>query len=66
VTAVAAFRHFNRGEGSNINTKHISGIAGLEVQVGVPGGVGKVGFVFIAVGHIFTVTLTLPVIDAAG
>jgi hypothetical protein len=64
VAAVAVFRHFNRGERSNINTEHIGGIAGLEVQVGVPGGVRKVGFVFIF-GDVFTVTLTLPVIDTA-
>ena len=65
MAAIAVLRHFNRGKRGNIKAKHIGGIAGLEVQVGVPGGVGKVGFVFVAVGHIFTVTLTLPVIDTA-
>ena len=66
VTAFAAFRHFNRGKSSNINTEHVSRITRLEVEVGVPGGVRKVGFIFVVIGHIFTVTHTLPVIDAAG
>ena len=66
VTALAAFAHFDGGKGSNVNTEHVGGIAGLEVEVGVPGGVRQVSFIFIAVGHIFTVALTLPVIDTAG
>ncbi|MNN22918.1 hypothetical protein D3C81_1362990 [compost metagenome] len=66
MTAFATFVHFNSGKCSDINTKHISRVTGLEVEVGVPGGVRKVGFVFVMIGHIFTVTLTLPVIDAAG
>ena len=66
MAAFAAFRHFNCGECRNINTEHVSSIAGLEVEVGVPGGVRQVGFIFIMIGDIFTVTLTLPIIDAAG
>ena len=66
MAAFATFVHFNSGKCCDINTKHISRITGLEVEVSVPGGVRKVGFVFVVIGHIFTVTLTLPVIDAAG
>ncbi|MNV49261.1 hypothetical protein D3C71_1412090 [compost metagenome] len=63
--AVAVFRHFDSGERSNIQTEHISGITRLEIQVGIPGGVRKVYFVFVAIGDVFTVTFTLPVIDTA-
>ena len=66
VTALAAFAHFDGGKGSNVNAEHIGGVAGLEVEVGVPGRVRQVSFIFVAVGHIFTVAFTLPVIDAAG
>jgi len=66
VRAVAVFRHFNRRKRSNIKAEHISSITGLKIEVGIPGGVRKVGFVFVAVGNIFTVAFTLPVIDTAG
>ncbi|MPN14307.1 hypothetical protein SDC9_161633 [bioreactor metagenome] len=65
MAAVAVFCHFNCRKRRHIETEHICCIAGLEIQVGVPGRVRKVGFVLISVGDIFTVALTLPVINAA-
>ncbi|MNP56545.1 hypothetical protein D3C76_1512800 [compost metagenome] len=64
VAAVAVFRHFDSSERSQIKTKHIGGIAGLEIKVGVPGGMSQVGFIFVCI-DIFAVTFTLPVIDTA-
>ena len=64
MAAVAIFGHFNCGERCNIDPEHIGGISRLEIQVGVPGRVRKVGFVFIF-SDVFTVTLTLPVINTA-
>ena len=64
--AVAILRHFNGGKGRNVETEHVGGIAGLEIEVGVPGGVIEVGFIFVVIGDVFTVALALPVVDAAG
>lgn len=66
MTTVAVFRHFNRGKRRDIQTEHIRGVTRLKIQVSVPGRMRKVSFIFVAVGHIFTVTLALPVIDTAG
>lgn len=63
---VVVFRYFNRRKRSNIKVEYISSIIGLKIEVGILGGVRKVGFVFVVVGNIFTVAFTLLVIDIVG
>lgn len=65
MTAVAVFCHFNRGKRRDIQTEHIRSVTRLKIQVSIPGRMRKVSFIFVAVGHIFAIAFTLPIIDAA-
>ena len=70
VAAGAGFRQLDGGEGTDVQTEHIPGVARSEIQAQVGGGVRQVGGILVVVLavriEIFTVALTLPVIDAAG
>lgn len=64
--AVVVFCYFNCCKCSNIKVEYISSIIGLKIEVGILGGVRKVGFVFVVVGNIFMVVFMLLVIDIVG
>lgn len=63
---VVVFCYFNCCKCGNIKVEYISSIIRLKIEVGILGGVRKVGFVFVVVGNIFMVVFMLLVIYIVG
>ncbi|KHD33890.1 hypothetical protein NA32_10010, partial [Streptococcus hongkongensis] len=70
VAAGAGFSQLDGGKGADVQAEHVPGIARGKIQAQVGRRMRQVGGVFIVIVtgriEIFTVTLTLPVIYAAG